>query len=278
MVPGTRIYLRPPSWFRLSKDFMGLENDDNEIVRFYDVFGKDYNVGSYKYSKEAYEDIGAIVYDFEEITIDKYPGKKLVTNSDYGERAVTLVFGDTDFTVIAVAILNDDNDTKISDLINSFKSIVYDKDREIGPMEGAFFSINTEKSRFKLFFQGNGIFHFTENGEQPTDVNSSSYVINQMLVDSPAPNLKPIVDNIINASIEKGFKVTDRRRTSKDKINGYECYEELVYGVSGGEETRMVFTAINDGRRAVVIMGSAKEDYQENMEKFNQLTATVLFQ
>ncbi len=63
----------------------------------------------------------------------------------------------------------------------------------------------------------------------------------------------------------------------KGKINGYDSFQELVYGESEGVETRIIFTAIHDGRRALVIMGSAKENFQENMEKFNQLTETVLF-
>ncbi|WP_282057248.1 hypothetical protein [Maribacter luteus] len=97
LVPGTRIYLELPSGFQLSKDFIGLENGDNEIIRFYDLYGVDYYAGSNKYSKKAYEKTGAIVYDFEETIIDDYYGKVLITNSDYAKRAVTLVFGDAFF-------------------------------------------------------------------------------------------------------------------------------------------------------------------------------------
>ena len=201
----------------------------------------------------------------------------LVTNSDYANRAVTLVFGDAFFSVLAVAVTNNTNNTEVNHIINSFKSIKYDKDREIGAMEAAFFSIDIEKSGFKLFFRSNEIFHFTEKGEGPTDVNVSSYVINQMLVDPANPNLNFIVDNVINSSIEKGFKVTGRKQTSKDNINGYHCFQELVYGESEGVETQIVFTVIQDGRRALAIMGSAKENFHENIEKFNQLTSTIKF-
>ncbi|MGJ8737145.1 hypothetical protein [Zobellia laminariae] len=277
LIPGTRIYLELPSGFQLSKDFIGLENGDNEIIRFYDMYGTDYYADSNKYSKKAYEKIGAIVYDFEETIIDDYYGKVVVTNSDYANRVVTLVFGDAFFSVLAVAVTNNTNNTEVSHIINSFKSIKYDKDREIGSMEAAFFSINIEKSGFKLFFRSNEIFHFTEKGEEPTDVNVSSYVINQMLVDPANPNLNFIVDNVINSSIEKGFKVAGRKQTSKDNINGYHCFQELVYGESEGVETQIVFTVIQDGRRALAIMGSAKENFQENIEKFNQLTSTIKF-
>ncbi|MBT9188753.1 hypothetical protein [Zobellia russellii] len=276
LIPGTRIYLEPPSGFQLSKDFIGLENGDNEIIRFYDMYGTDYYANSNKYTKKAYEKIGAIVYDFEETIIDDYYGKVLVTNSDYANRAVTLVFGDAFFSVLGVAVTNNTNNTEVSHLINSFKSIKYDKDREIGSMEAAFFSVDVEKSGFELFFQANEIFHFTENGEYPNDT-SSSYVINQILVDPTNPNLKLVVDNIINSSIEKGFKVTSRKQTSKNKINGYDCFQEMVYGESEGVKTQTVFTAINNGRRAVVIMGSAKENFKENIEKFNEITSSLKF-
>ena len=276
LILGTRIYLEPPSGFQISKDFIGLENDDNEIIRFYDMYDTNYYADSYKYSKKAYEKIGAVVYDFEETIIDDYYGKVLVTNSDYANRAVTLVFGDAFFSVLAVAVTNNTNNTEVTNIINSFKSIKYDKDREIGPMEVAFFSVDVEKSGFELFFQANEIFHFTENGEYPNNT-SSSYIINQILIDPANPNLNLVVDNIINSSIEEGFKVTTRRQTSKNKINGYDCFEEVVYGESEGVKTQAVFTAINDGRRAVVIMGSAKENFQENMEMFNQLTSTIKF-
>ncbi|WP_282057250.1 hypothetical protein, partial [Maribacter luteus] len=109
----------------------------------------------------------------------------------------------------------------------------------------------------------NEIFHFTENGEEPSDVNVPSYVINQVLVDPVNPNLNLLVDNIINSSMEEGFKVVSRMQTSKDKINGYDSFQELVYGESEGVETQIIFTAIHDGRRALVIMGSAKENFQE---------------
>ncbi|WP_289064215.1 hypothetical protein [uncultured Zobellia sp.] len=276
LVPGTRIYLELPSGFQLSKDFIGLENGNDEIIRFYDMYGVDYYAGSNKYSKKAYEKTVAIVYDFEETIIDDYYGKVLVTNSDNANRAITLVFGDAFFSVLAVAVTNNTNNTEVSHIINSFKSIKYDKDREIGSMEAAFFSVDVEKSGFKLFFRSNEIFHFTENGEYPNDT-SSSYIINQILVDPTNPNLKLVVDHIINSSIEKGFKVISRKQTSKNIINGYDCFQEMVYGESEGVETRIIFTAINDGRRAVVTMGSAKENFKENIKKFNETTSSLKF-
>lgn len=272
LVLGTRIYIEKPESFKPSKDFIGFESGQS-LIQFIDLYGGNYNSNAKNFTKENFEIKGVKVLDFKELEIDNYPAKLAFLQGNPNQKSLQLVFGDNEFSVMAMAFIPDFEKDKIEEIEKTLMTIVYDKKRDVDPFEIAFFELDDSKSSYKYSKAASNVFIYSKNGVKKDNYNGESfYMVSQIPTESPNMNPKIIFDNNLNSLKSNGLVVSERKVTDRKKLNGFECYEELIIGTLNNEETQIKMTSVVNGTRAVLINGLIKDNFKSTLEEFDKLT------
>lgn len=272
LVLGTRIYIKQPENFKPSKDFIGFESGQSSI-QFMELFGGNYNSNAKNFTKENFEKKGVKVLSFEELKIDNYPAKLAFIQANNNQKSLQLVFGDSEFSVLAMAFIPDFEIDKIEEIKKSLMTIEYDKKRNIDPFEIAFFELDDSKSSYKYAKAASNIFIYSKNGVIKDNYNGESfYIVSQVPIETPNMSPKLLLDNNLNSLKSNGLIVSERRVTDRKKLNGFECYEELIIGTLNNEETQIKMTSVVNGTRAVLVNAIVNDDFVKTLLEFDKLT------
>lgn len=272
LVLGTRIYIEQPENFNPSKDFIGFENGQS-LIQFIDLFGGNYSSNAKNFTKENFEKKGVKVLDFKELKIDDYPAKLAFIQGNPNQKSLQLVFGDNEFSVMVMAFIPDFEKDKIEEIEKSLMTIGYDKKRDVDPFEIAFFELDDSKSLYKYSKTASNIFLYSKDGVKKDNYNGESfYMVNQIPTETPNMNPKLLFDNNLNSLKNNGLVISERKVTDRKKLNGFDCYEELIIGTLNNEETQIIMTSVVNGTRAVLINGLIKDNFETTLSEFDKLT------
>lgn len=272
-IPGTHIYMEKPKDFQLSTDFIGLESGETALIQFYDLFGGNYNSNAKNFTKEDFEKKGVTVFDFKELNISGYPAKLALLQGDPNQKSLQLVFGDDEFSVMAIAIFNNLEKEKIKIVEKAFLTIEYDKKRIVDPFEIAFFEIDDSKSNFKYSKTVSNMFLYTKDGiKKDNFMGESAYLVSQLPTDRPNMNPKLVLETNLNSLVQNGLQITKRTATDRTTVNGFKCYEEIIIGVLNNQETHIIMTGVVNKSRCVIVAGLAKDDFKTTINEFGLLT------
>lgn len=272
LVLGTRIYIEQPENFKPSKDFIGFESGQS-LIQFMDLFGGNYNSNAKNFTKENFEKKGIKVLDFQELKIDGYPAKLAFLQGNPNQKSLQLVFGDSEFSVMAMAFISDFEKDKIEKIKEALLTIEYDKKRAVDPFEIAFFELDDSKSSYKYSKTISNMFLYTKNGVKKDNfMGESAYLVSQIPTDRPNMNPKLLFENNLNSLKSNGLVVSERKVTDRKKLNGFECYEELIIGNLNNEETQIKMTSVVNGTRAVLVNALVKDNFEKTLSEFDKLT------
>lgn len=272
LVLGTHIYIEQPENFNPSKHFIGFQNGQS-LIQFIDLFGGNYNSNAKDFTKENFEKKGVKVFSFKELKIDNYPAKLAFIQGNTNQKSLQLVFGDNEFSVMAMAIIPDFEKDKIEKIEKSLLTIKYDKKRTVDPFEIAFFELDDSKSSYKYSKTTSNIFLYSKNGVKKNSYTGESfYMISQVPNESLNTNPKFIFENNLNSLKSKGLLVSERKVTERKELNGFKCYEELIIGVLNNEEIQIKMTSVVNGTRAVLVNGLIKNNFESTIKEFDKLT------
>jgi hypothetical protein len=275
LVLGTRIYIEQPENFKPSKDFIGFESGQS-VIQFIDLFGGNYSSNAKNFTKENFEKKGIKVFDFQELKINNYPAKLAFLQGNANQKSLQLVFGDNEFSVMAMAFVPDFEKNKIDKLKEALLTIEYDKKRIVDPFEIAFFELDDSKSIFRYSKTVSNMFLYTKNGVKKDNfMEESAYLVSQLPTDRPNMNSKIVLETNLNSLIQNGLQITERKPTDRKEINGFECYEELIIGTLNNQETHILMTGIVNDSRCIIVAGLAKDDYKATIEEFQSLTGEL---
>ncbi|WP_166963866.1 hypothetical protein [Yeosuana marina] len=272
LIPGTRVYLDKPENFKLAANFIGLKSGES-VIQFFDLFGGNYNSNAKSFTKENFEKKGVTVFDFKKLKIDGFPAKLAFLQGNPNQKSLQLVFGDNEFSVMVMAFIPDFEKEKIKQIENSFLTIEYDKNRVVDPFEIAFFKIDDSKSSYKYSKTVSNMFLYTKNGiKKDSFMGESAYLISQLPTERPDMGPKSLFDTNLNSLKSNGLIISKRIPTERKKLNGFNCYEELIIGNLNNEETQIIMTCVVKENRAVIIAGLVKDDFESTVEEFKKLT------
>lgn len=272
LVLGTRVYIEEPKNFKPSKDFIGFESGQS-LIQFIDLYGGNYNSNAKNFTKENFEKKGVKVLDFKELKIDNYPAKLAFLQGNPNQKSLQLVFGDNEFSVMVMAFIPDFEKDKIEEIEKSLITIGYDKKRDVDPFEIAFFELDDSKNLYKYSKTASNIFLYSKDGVKKDNYNGESfYMVNQIPTESPNMNPKLLFNNNLNSLKNNGLVISERKATDRKKLNGFDCYEELIIGTLNNEETQIIMTSVVNGTRAVLINGLIKDNFETTLSEFDKLT------
>lgn len=274
-IPGTRLYIVPPANFSIASSFVGLQKGETSTFNIFDLVGGNFNTNAAKFSREGFEREGIKVFDFKEISVNGFPAKFISMQGDMASRTFGLVFGDTTFSTMIMAVYPADDKVTGEDIVESLNTIWYDKDKKIDPFETARYTLDDQGSKFK-FFQYNAGFHlYTIDGvEQKEDEDEAMLMVMQFPKEQTA-TVKSIAEMMIGKMGQYGLSNPRIEISPVQEVNGYDAYEAVAYGEIEGNKSLIYYCIVARGDIAIVMQGIAKKDMETNLKEFRNLSSTI---
>jgi len=274
-IPGTRLYIVPPEGFTIASTFVGLKKDDYSFFQVYDLVGGDYYTNAATFSKEKFEKKGAKVFDYKEFNMNGFPAKYIFMQGDPNAYAISLVFGDTTFSTMIMAVFPSTDDKTSEQVQNAIKTIFYDKNLKIDPFATASFTLDESKSIFKFSKASAGMFMYAIGGEDKKSFNDEPFVTVTEMPNDQAMTSKEISEMLV-ASLEKyGLTEKEFKNISTKDVNGYPAYEVEIYCNIQGKSSLLYQLIIAGKEKVIAIQGVVKSDFAINLREIRKLAKTV---
>ncbi|WP_298513999.1 hypothetical protein [uncultured Kordia sp.] len=273
-IPGTRLFIIPPKGFKVSKSMSGLEKDDMGIQVF-DLIGGDFYSNGKTYSKEALKNSGVKVYEYKEMKANNYPAKYSIIEGDNNLKVINLIFGDTTFCTMVMAVFPASDKHTGAELKKSLQTIYYDKDFTINPLETAQFTLDDSSSKFKFAKAAASIMMYTIDGvDKESYGNEPMVMVNTLPIDG-SMTLRSTAERIISGLEKKSLVVSEIKNKSTKVVDDVRTYEIDVHGTFKGEKMIMYVMVAADYERIITIQGIVKSDFEENLKEIKKLTSTL---
>jgi hypothetical protein len=274
-IPGTRLYIVPPAYFKVATTFTGLQKSDKAMLNITDLVGGNFYTNAATFSKEAFEKQGIRVFDYKDIKVNGYPAKYVSLQGDLTTKGYALVFGDTTFSTMIMAMYPVTDEGTGKEIINSLNTVWYDKKKKIDPFETANFSLDDKASKFKFFQYNANLYIYSVGGiDNKEDKDASIVLVNQFPKDNTM-TVKSIADMMLAKIQQYGLTNPQIKNASTQKINGYDTYETEVYGQLQGKNSLLYYCVVAKGDKAIVVQGVAKKDIENNLIEFKKLANTI---
>ncbi len=274
-VAGTKCSLIPPSGFIAATTFSGFQNAETGASIMINELPASYQSLVDGFTAEALKSRGMTL--IKKQTIDFNGSKATLINLTQSANGTIyikqmLIFGDTKGTVLVNGIYPEASkeiETKIKDAL---LSTVYNISQNENPLEAATFTIDIKDTDFKLIKYMSGSLLYSTDGKIPTE--KPTFIVGNSIAKVPSQNQKKyseerlkklpggelnIIKEIKEITIDnlKGFEIVADGKTKDNKA-------ELVYQV-------MLF---NDKGDYYIIVGQAKEDFDNNIVTFRKIAKT----
>ncbi|WP_109301812.1 hypothetical protein [Aquimarina sp. AU474] len=275
VIPGTKLSIIPPEEFEVATNFTGLEKKDVSVIQIYDLVGGNFLKNASIFSKQTFEDKGAKVFDYQEITINGFAAKFIHMQGNPEVKGYSLVFGDTTFSAMIMALYPAEDTQTGLQIKKALFSSIYEKDKPIDPLEAAFFELDDSKTKFKYASSAANMFIYSADG-----IKKSNYKDESMLIVMPIPTdsemtPKNVSDQMIDGLKGNGLTNVKVISTSEEKLNDYPAYQIQVEGVMNGYASTVLVQTVTHGENTVVIEGFSKEKSAAVIEDFKALIATI---
>jgi hypothetical protein len=276
-IKGTKLYIIPPKGFKESKNMVGLEKNETALIQVMDLVGGNFDSNTSTYTRAEFEKKGITVLEFKELEIDGYKAKFSHIKGADSNESLQLVFGDSTFSAMVMALYPSNLRNELyKDIKAAFLKIKYDKTLVIDPFSSSAFKVEKHESKFKFAKATANMFIFSENGEV-----KDAYVDEPMMMITSVPfdksmTKEELVQEAVNGLVNQGFVKKDKKNLSKKMINGYDTVEVEYYFEHKSEIKLMFITVLVKKDKALLIYGSSKSNFEENITEFKKLTNKII--
>ena len=220
LIPGTRLYIIPPSGFRLASNYLGMERDDSTSLHVTDYTFMNYFEESTRLIESQRE--GFITLEYKESsTVDGYSCKFWHTDNEFFGRGITFMFGDSSFMVTLLAIYKTDDLVVEEEIKKSLATVVYDKSVAMDYFAPLPIVIDSQHTPFILDRYTQDTFHYVSKGDEMDQALTVAVSVSKRILKTP----KEIGQTIILSLKEDALSHAQITNESCDKIAGFEAYE-----------------------------------------------------
>ncbi len=276
-IPGTRLFIIPPAGFKVSNSIVGLQQGEKSVIQFYDLDGGNFFSNAKTFSKQEFENKGATVFEYKEFKINNYPAKYIFIQGDKYNKAISLVFGDTSFCDMIMALFPIDDIIVENQIKKALKSVYYDKTFKVDPFASANFTINETNSIFKFTKFTSGLYMFTLNGIDKEENLEEAMLMVISIPKESQTNANDISIMFMNGLEKYEFTGTEVVSESKVFVNGKSGYEKEIRGFSKGKTTTIYQLIIPILDKALVVQGLIKSNTQKNLLEMRKIAYTIKF-
>ena len=273
-IPGTRLFIVPPKGFKVSTATTGLEKDDM-VIQIFDLIGGNFYTNTNTFSKEALEKGGVKVYQYRELKVNGFPAKYAMIEGEGNLKGINLVFGDTTFSTMVMAMFPASNNEIEAELKKSLETIYYDKSHEVNSLATARFTLDENVSKFKFAKSGANIMMYTIDGiDKPSYENESIVMVSTLPIDGNM-TLRSTAESLIDGLKEKGLVVSEIKNKAAKTVDGVSMYQIDVHGSLKGEKIIMHMLVAVDYEKVVILQGLIKSDFKEHLKEVKKLASTL---
>jgi hypothetical protein len=274
-IPGTKIFLVPPSGFKAATAFTGLQNTDANINVF-DFPGTSYFKTSPGICRDSFEHKGAIVFEFKELRFNGYPAKFMLLQGDNHQRSYSLVFGDSTFSVLLLGTFPEGNTETGSSIRSSLLTAVYDKFKKTDPMETAIFRTEGQKSAFRFAKNNSGFYIYSRGGVIKTDYGDEPYMILSEAPYDTSKTLKTMCEETVLMMQKHGLMNFTIEKSGSVTVNGCPAYEAEITGFVKGQKTwnYLLVVRLKKGK-TLLIQGISKKDPVPDLAEMRKLAFSI---
>ena len=271
-IPGTKVSMTPPAGFVVSETIKGFEHESGAMIMIMELDGGNYYSNAKNVSRENFEAKGVEVLKFEEIEHMGYPATLSIIKGNPITANMNLVFGDSSFCVMVMSTYLPDDTAMQESLETALLTTNFDKETEVDPFEGAFFSLDESASEFKLVKASAGLFMYAPEGKGPDN--------GQMLLAIPMPGgsgmrPKALVNQMVSSLVAKGMTIKSEISKSSEPVNGYKSYQRVFKGFISENESYFLVQTVMSGDKAIVFQCIHRADTPFDRQNFTSLINTL---
>ncbi len=274
-IPGTHLYIIPPAHYDIAKNFIGLHHKERGMINVYDLPGGNFYTNAASFSKEAFIEKGATVYNYQELKIDGYPAKFVAAQGAPTHITLGLVFGDTTFSTSVMAVYPTGNEAAGKEMLASLRTIWYDPQQKIDPFETANFTIDTSNTPFRFFKYAASLYIYTINGMDTKDDPDGPFVMVAQFPNDNTARPKEIAALMVGKFREYGLTAPETKAEINDRINNNEAYQLEIQGQLKDKPVTAYCCVVVKGDQAIVLQAISKKDATRDLQYFKQLAASI---
>jgi len=272
-IPGTRVFITPPTQFRIAAGFTGLEKSVTTGISIVDTPGGNFYTNAARVNKQTFEAKGIKVFSYKELIINGFPAKLLYMQANPTVKTYLLTFGDTSFSVLATGLFASEETGEGDQIKQALLSITYHKNVKADPLAIAPFRLDERKSAFKFVKSAAGLFYYSLGGLDKKDSSQDP----MLLLMSQAAEGVSAYDIALSSNLDRSLVNKQVTTSSAQKINGYDAYQETAYGTRKGQKSVSKTIVIVNRNRAVVLYGVAYSDFETTVKEMEKLAQTIVF-
>ncbi len=275
-IPGTRVYMTTPAGFKFSPELIGFRKGDFAMITVYDMVGGNYNTNIAQFTKQELESKGIKVYEYKNVTVDGFPGRFIHVQGQPGRQTYDLIFGDNTFSTMVMAAFPALDQKAAADIIHSMNSIYYDTSKKIDPTAIAGFTVNDSMSPFKFRQFSANVFLYTPGGKEiKGSEDAPMVIISQVPRDQADSDAKSVATLLLSQVQNYGLSSPEMKNISMNSLNGYDTFQGEIHGQFRGKPMIIYCCIIGRGNLFVWLEGFAKNDFDNNLDAFKKMAATL---
>jgi hypothetical protein len=278
LVSGTRLYLIPSNDIDIENNHIKLSNSSNIKLSVKDIINEDFFRYTASISKEYAEANKVNVILFKQFFIDTYNAKVLIVQKNGSkERAYTLAFGDTTFSLSMFCTYPAYNKKLESEIIKTSLTAVYDKNIKDDPFQYSRFTVDLDSSNFKYNKSTLDNYFFTTSNNPDDDNEASFFIIKQLKNNNPTyDSLKAINDNLLNSE-KKVFQFSSIKIEAFRplKINGCNVIE--MYGYANVDNRKVLIYNFIIGKNDNILTLNAyvPKEYEKHLAQIQKISNSL---
>jgi hypothetical protein len=275
-IPGTRLFITPPTGFKLAKSFLGLEKDDRNYIEVFAPYGDNFSKATANFTRLTFEGKGMDVFTFKQFNMNGFTAKYAAMKGNTGLRKYDLVFGDTAFTVMVLGYcqLNDEETGKLIE--KSILSVTYDRKMKLDPYAKEDFSINDSTSIYK-FAKTTGTVYTYSLGGLPKTKYDEGNVFTVLTVTLDNPNGFDLNETMKAIYKDLGMTGIKNKKESTYKVDGLDATEVQTAAKEGNNKIMVYEFYVAREKKGVLMLGIARADFDKTMDEFMKLAHSIKF-
>jgi len=274
-IPGTRVFVSQPAGFKVASGFKGLESETS-VIQVFDLDGGNIRTNAATFSRKAFEDQGATVFEYKDTTLDGYTAKYIYLQGKPKEKGYSVVFGDSTFCVMMMGSFLVGDEKTGNEIKECLLSVSYDKQMRLDPFATARFKLNDSRSQLKFSKYAGGVYMYSIDGDAGKGEADPILIVSEIPVDATM-RPKDVADMMEQNSQKYGVTELEHKNFSTAKVNGYDAYESETYGMLHGGKNLFYQLVVVRGDIAIALQGITKKEFGQNLKAFQELARTVQF-
>jgi hypothetical protein len=275
-IPGTHIFMIPPTGFTVTKLPTGMGKGDEAMLTISDGVGGNYytNMAPYSFSAEMRKR-GITKFDTGNITVNGLPGTYIIAQTDQGIKTFMLGFGDSTFCALVTGQCLNSDDQSAKELVAAMNSMYYDKSQRVDPFETARFSLDSSYFKFRMTMMSGMFAYAPDSMGADHQSHRSSLMVQQMAADKSL-SLEMTIDLALGQERAKGIGDMETTYASDKTINGNKAFEKVVeIKTEAGERSIQYMLAITNGDVTVMFMGIIMDHIDEDLREAKRLAYSL---